>query len=111
MRILFLIDWSMGNLKWGAEQGAGAKSAARILEKLNAHRPGLLGTVVCYTSVPDDNDFKEGYKHYAELLSEENRLSTMKLMWRWNDIESTLYTLKQALKKQKTPDAQKGIAQ
>lgn len=111
MRTLILIDWSMSSLKWGLEQGTGAKSAARILKKLDAHRAGLLGTVVCYTSAPGDNDFREGYKHYAELLSKGNRLSTMKLMWRWNDIESTLYTLKQALKKQKALDAQKGTAQ
>ncbi len=92
---LFLIDWSMGNLQWGGD----ARSAASILSKLSDRKASLRGTVVCFTSDPDADEFKEGYKAHAKPLSDGVTVTTMKMMWRWNDIESTFYTLRKMLKK------------
>lgn len=92
---LFLIDWSMGNLEWGDA----VRSAASILGKLSGRKSNLRGTVVCFTSDPDADEFKEGYRIHATPLSIGSDVTTMKMMWRWNDIESTFYTLRKMLKK------------
>lgn len=92
---LFLIDWSMGNLQWESD----TRSAALILGKLIDRKAKLRGTVVCFTSDPDADEFKEGYRIHATPLSDGSDVTTMKMMWRWNDIESTFYTLRKILKK------------
>lgn len=93
-KILFLVDWSMSNVTWGDN-----KTAAFILDKLVEKKANLQGTVVFYTSCLEDGDFKDGYEQYSPHFSDNSSLLCSKLMWRWNDIESTLYTLRRILQR------------
>lgn len=90
--VLFLVDWSMSNVTWNHN-----KTATFILDKLDEKKERLKGTVIFYTSCLEDGDFKDGYERYFSRFSGNSGLRCSKLMWRWNDIESTLYTLRRIL--------------
>lgn len=89
---LFLVDWTMGNLKWA---DVDKRTGVQILDKLFSQFEegnNLSGVLVCYTSVIQEAPFRYAYPEQERRFSVTS-LKPMKMQWRWNDIESTEYTL------------------
>lgn len=95
MQSLFLVDWSLSEFAWGIENEE--QNATRILSRIkNAIRSGqsIRGTLACYSSSADHSSFVNGFEEEAkEFAKLDTLIKPIKLLWRWDDIQSTLFTL------------------
>lgn len=97
-RPLFLVDWSMSNLTWVPKTDG---MECTVLNWLVNCEEGLKGDLICYTSSLDDEKFKQGFQKYvARFQNSKTGLRPVKLLWRWNDTPSTIYTLLHILQEQ-----------
>lgn len=92
-RSLFLVDWSLSNVAWG-NLPLEKRTNVLFLKELAKKKNYLNGILVCYTAMSQDALFRKDYaKQSKKFESSKPKLHTIKLLWRWNDIDSTYFTL------------------
>lgn len=93
---LFLVDWSLSHVTW-ANLPLEKRTNALFLNALAREKNSLTGILVCYTAMSQDELFRKDYarqsKKFETTKSSKPTLRTIKLLWRWNDIDSTYFTL------------------
>lgn len=93
---LFLVDWSLSHVTWD-NLPLEKRTNALFLNALSRKKNSLTGILVCYTAMSQDELFRKDYarqsKKFETTKSSKPTLRTIKLLWRWNDIDSTYFTL------------------
>lgn len=90
---LFLVDWSLSNVTWD-NLPLEKRTNALFLNALAKKKSALTGVLVCYTAMSQDELFRKDYaKQSKKFESSKPKLYMVKLLWRWNDIDSTYFTL------------------
>lgn len=89
---LFLVDWSLSNISW-SNLPLEKRTNALFLNELAKKESSLGGILVCYTAMSQDELFRKDYAKQSKKFEASKTLRAIKLLWRWNDIDSTYFTL------------------
>ena len=92
---LILVDWNLAGFTWGIEYEQA--NATRILSRLKraiSSGQNMKGTLACYSSSADHSSFVNGFEEEVTEFAVLNAaIKPIKLLWRWDDVQSTLFTL------------------